>query len=205
MRALQLTFTSTAVALVASLAGGPSPALAVPSCSSGSTLAISKSARVFQVKLGSIRRVYGCSTSTQKRSYLGRAGSVDLDTSALALSGPRIAYVRTFCNEAGCRKNVLVRDLKTRKRLLWVATASGDDQKVTDLVLSKSGTVAWIVELNPDAPTARYVSSASKGQPLGQPVLVLANGLDIIPGSLALAGTTLYWTQATAKSMLLPS
>jgi len=33
---------------------------------------------------------------------------------------------------------------------------------------------------------------------------VLAAGLDIIRGSLALAGNTLYWTQGTAKSAPLP-
>lgn len=204
MRTRQLALTGADIALLALGAGGASPALAAsqPSCSSGSTLAVSKSARVFQVKRAGILRLYGCSNN--KRTYLGRVGSKDRDTSVLAVNGPRVAYVRTFCQGGPCIKNVLVHDLKKRKRVSWMAAAPGnfDDQKVTDLVLTRSGSVAWITDVNPDAPTARYV--ARKGLPPEQPTLVLAAGLDIIRGSLALAGNTLYWTQGTAKSAPLP-
>jgi len=207
MRTRQLALTGAGIALLALGAGGTSPALAAsqPSCSSGSTLAVSKSARVFEVKRAGIRRLYGCSNN--QRTYLGRVGSKDRDTSALAVNGPRVAYVRTFCQEGPCVKNVLVHDLRKRKPVLSMAAAPGnfDDQKVTDLVLTGSGSVAWITDVNPDAPTARYVVAARKGLPLGQPPLVLAAGLDIVRGSLALAGNTLYFLQPTAKSAVLPS
>lgn len=201
MRTRQLALTSAAIALLASLGVWVSPALAAPSCSSGSTLAISKSARVFQVRDGSIRRLYGCSTSTRKRSYLGRVGGEGVDTSVIAVTGPRVAYVRNSCGEGGCQQSVLIRDLKKRKDLLAAPATPGDvDQKVTDLRLGRFGFVAWIAEENPDAPTARYVFARK----LGQPVDLLASGLNIVRGSLALGESNrLYWL-APAAVLVIP-
>jgi hypothetical protein len=63
-------------------------------------------------------------------------------------------------------------------------------------VLRGDGTMAWIVELR-DSPAAspRYELRSSGS---GASSSVLAQGVDIAPGSLALAGSTLYWTQAGA-------
>jgi len=205
MRTRKLALTGAATAILASLAAGASPALAVskPSCSAGSTLAISKSARVFVVKTGHVRRVYGCATGSGKARYFGRVGGESVDTSVIAVTGPRVAYVLTSCSETGCQQTVLVYDLKKRKEVSFSAAAPADvDQQVTDILLARDGTVAWIGEeqASGSAATARFVLARTPGKPPA----TLASGLDIVPGSLALAGTTLYWTQGTARSAPLP-
>jgi hypothetical protein len=48
-------------------------------------------------------------------SYLGRTGGEAIDPSVIAVAGPRVAYVRTFCGEGGCLLRVFVYDLKQRK------------------------------------------------------------------------------------------
>jgi len=211
MKPHQLALTGTAIAVLASLAGGASPALAAskPSCSAGTTLAVGKSARVFRTRIGHHRRVYGCSVSTKKVSFLGALGIEDaVDTSVLAVNGSRVAYVRTTgCHDQGCWQTVYVRDLKQRKLLSAVTATPGevDRKQVTDIVLTRSGTVAWIGEAATNGlGFVRFVLVRKPGQPLDQPTLVLSAGLDIVRGSLALAGNTLYWTQGTAKSAPLP-
>jgi hypothetical protein len=60
---------------------------------------------------------------------------------------------------------------------------------ITSLVVKPDAAVAWIV--NTDEENGGYqVHAADKTGPR-----VLATGADIAPGSLALAGSTLYWTQ----------
>jgi len=207
MRTRQLALTGAAIAVLASLAGGASPALASKaSCSAGSTLAISNSARVFVVKRGSARRVYGCSTRTFRRTYLGRAGGEGVDTSVIAVKGRRVAYVRTFCGEGGCGQSVFVYDLTKREDVSGSEAApGGGSHEVTDILLSRNGTVAWIVEaIDPSDLKSRHVSAREPGKGVGKPLVPIATGLDIVSGSLALAGTTLYWTQGTAKSAPLP-
>jgi len=213
MRTRPLALTSAALALVASLAAGAAPAFAVkrPSCSAGSTLGLTKSARAFSVTTASVRRVYGCSTTTRKVTYLGRAGNdggEGVDASVIAVTGPRVAYVRNACSDNGCSETVLVYDLKTRaQRSVAQATPAEMQSKVTDIVLSTKGVVGWISEDrqgDPAVATARFVVARQPGLFRGTPVVPIATGLDIAPRSLALAQTTLYWTQGTAKSAPLP-
>ncbi len=66
----------------------------------------------------------------------------------------------------------------------------------TGLVVSSSGSVAWIVHdiLDPDPPTYQ-VWKADRGAA----ATMLAAGNDIDPSSLALGGTTLYWAQGGAS------
>lgn len=104
---------------------------------------------------------------------------------------------------------MLVYDLKRRKDVSAALAAPSDnaDQNVTDVVLTKNGTVAWISEEHAAgmAPvTARYVAYREPGKGVGIPATPVATGLDIVPASLALAGRVLYWTQGTPKAALLP-
>lgn len=67
--------------------------------------------------------------------------------------------------------------------------------------------MAWISEEHAagmDPVTARYVAYRDPGTGVGIPATPVATGLDILPGTLALAGRLLNWTQVTAKSALLP-
>lgn len=69
-------------------------------------------------------------------------------------------------------------------------------------MLTKKGTVAWIGEERTDGTnaSARFIFASQATVP----PFPLAVGLTIQPGSLALAGNTLYWTQAGPKSAVLP-
>lgn len=118
MRIRQLAVAGAAITTFASLAGGAAPALAAStvSCSTkGSTIATTNNARVFKVTVRKIPRLYGCATVTKRISYLGRTGGEGIDPSVIAVAGPRVAYVRTFCGEGGCLLRVFVYDLKQRK------------------------------------------------------------------------------------------
>jgi hypothetical protein len=204
----RLTSAAALAAIVstATLAGGASPAAAAAAaaakvtCSTkGTTLAAAASARVFVAKSGATRRVYGCSTSARKLRTLGPADGEGVVTRTLTVNGPRVAYTLRSCGETGCQQSVLVRDLKTNTSVSAALSAPGDvEQEVTDILLSRTGTVAWISEERSEAgaATARYVSTRKPGSFTGIPVVPLATGLDIVAGSLALAGNTLYWTQA---------
>ncbi len=199
-----------AVTATASLAGGTGPALgaAKVTCSTkGTTIAAGTAARVFVVKSGATRRVYGCSASANRLRTLGRADGEGIVTRTVTVNGPRVAYALRSCGDTGCQQSVLVRDLKTGKQVSAALSAPGDvDQEVTDIVLSKAGIVAWIAEerSGAGAATARYVSSRKPGSFTGTPVVATAAGLDIVAGSLALAGNRLYWTQgAVAKGAVI--
>ena len=64
---------------------------------------------------------------------------------------------------------------------------------MTDLVVRRDGALAWIIELRDTADSpARYQVRSSLS---GGASTILAEGGDIAAGSLALAGSTLYWTQ----------
>ena len=217
MSTRQLAPTGAAIAVLASLAAGVAPALAVsrPSCSAGSTLGITKSARAFVVRTAGIRRVYGCSTSTRRVSYLGRGSELGedraegVDTSVVAVSEPRVAYVRNGCSDDGCSETVFVYDLKTRRqRSVAQATPAEQESKVVDIVLNTNGVVGWISEDrvgDPPVAVTRYVIARQPGLFRGIKVIPIATGLDIARGSLALAGNTLYWTQGgVAKAAPLP-
>jgi hypothetical protein len=205
MRPRQLALAAT-IAAATSLAAGAAaaPAATKITCATkGSTLAAGPSARVFTAGTGSARRVYGCATSANKLRNLGKAAGEGVDTKLVAVTGVRVAYVISSCGDTGCQQSVLVRDLKTGKSVSAALAAPGDvEQKVTDLVLSRTGTVGWISEERADsgAATKRYVSTRKPGSFTGIPVVPVATGLDIVAGSLALAGSTLYWTQVVPKS-----
>ncbi|HVF79982.1 MAG TPA: hypothetical protein VNA28_16940 [Solirubrobacteraceae bacterium] len=187
-----------ATAMLAGAAGPASGAAKVTCSTKGTTIAAGTGARVFIVKSGATRRVYGCSTSARKLRTLGRAEGEGVVAKTLTVNGPRVAYALRACGETGCQQSVLVRDLKTGKSVSAALSAPGDvEQEVSDILLSRTGTVAWIAEERSEAgaATARYVSSRKPGAFTGIPVVPHATGLDIAAGSLALAGNTLYWTQ----------
>lgn len=208
MRARLLVAASVAVLL--GMGAWVTPASAATRCSkAGGTLAQTAGARVFVAQSNTLRRVFGCAAGQKNARSLGRAGGEGVDTKHLALVGSRVAYVRQSCSEGGCSASVLVYDLKRRTSVSAAFAAPNDntDQNVTDIVLSKKGTVAWISEEHAagmDPVTARYVAYREPGTGVGIPATPVATGLDILPGTLALAGRVLYWTQVTAKAVLLP-
>jgi hypothetical protein len=156
-------------------------------------------------------KVYGCAYG-HKRSYgLGlpfaasgtAGGGVDEET----LAGPVVAYEESAGSETSAVEGgsgfavVVVRDLRTARVLHRVPTGtpSVPDPShvgvgaVVALVVKSNGAVAWIVHnLKRSTEKSSYYEVHELDKAGGT---VLASGMEIAPHSLALAGSTLYWTQ----------
>jgi len=125
----------------------------------------------------------------------GPGGTFGIEGETLA--GPIVAYEESIDLTGGHDKNVIVvRDLRTGRVIHKVPTAEtrfpGDvgNGGATQLVVKSDGAIAWIVK-TANEPTTTEVHAVDKtGSRL------LASGGDIDPSSLALAGSTLYWTEA---------
>lgn len=115
------------------------------------------------------------------------------------LNGTLVAYeeVATRAGCGFCHWSVVVRDLATGRRVRDVPTgtptlpAFSENLGVgptTAIVLLHDGTVAWIVHAG-EAEGGYQVHAAG---PAGSQLL--ASGPGIAPNSLAVAGSTLYWT-----------
>ena len=116
----------------------------------------------------------------------------------VALAGPYVAYSVSDCF-LSCFDDVVLRDLRDGSRLpvgpvVVVPHRDGSavyGESVVDLVVSQSGTVAWIVaECCPDR-RWRYqvVAEDSTGRRM------LSDDPLIRPRSLTLTGSTLNWTE----------
>ena len=92
---------------------------------------------------------------------------------------------------------VEVENLRTGRVLHKVPTGTNGPSSiglgpVTSLVLKSDGAVAWIAQNNPIGDPATFYEVHAVDT-TGE--RTLASGAEIAPGSLALAGSTLYWTQ----------
>jgi hypothetical protein len=90
---------------------------------------------------------------------------------------------------------VIVRDLRSGRVLRSTPTGTSTNPMVvgvgptTSIVLKKDGAVAWIVDTSGEQNRYQVHAADRSGARL------LASGSDVDPSSLALAGSTLYWTQ----------
>ena len=145
---------------------------------------------------------YGC-TFSNKRSYaLGRYDPECLGSPQgggcggvedITLAGPIGAYEESSESPGeGASYTVVVRDLRTGRVLHKVAAGPPGRGPTTGIVVKSDGAVAWIVESravsNPPAEYQVHVLDKTGNR-------VLASGSEVEPHSLALAGSTLYWTQ----------
>jgi hypothetical protein len=150
---------------------------------------------------------YGC-TYGQKKSYeLGKPESGSPDGSGgsrlYTLAGTIVAYEESSATEEhpGARYTevVMVRDLRNGRVLRRLPTGTpttppenpGDVGigRATAIVLKSDGAVAWIVAVNGKTTEYQVHAFDKAGS------RVLASSTEIAPSSLALAGSTLYWTQ----------
>jgi hypothetical protein len=123
------------------------------------------------------KRVYEVGYPTESSS--GGGGG----TASEVLAGPIVAYeIFSHGPEGGGGKELQVQDLRNG-RLIHRVDAGADA-----IVLKSDGSMAWIGGLGTNLVRGVYTLDKS-GQHL------LASGPDIDPQSLALAGSTLYWTQ----------
>jgi hypothetical protein len=143
------------------------------------------------------RHIYDLGPSPQCGGGGGGCESVE----NVALAGTVVAYERTSATgalqtHAGAEYSIVVRELRTGRTLEKVPTGtnsvlaeSAGSGPATALVVKSDGAVAWIVQKNVHEGKYQVHALDRSG------ARVLAVGPDIDPGSLALAGSTLYWTQ----------
>jgi hypothetical protein len=163
-------------------------------------------------------RVYrGCVHGGRRELVLGEFGrpcsSSGCGTSIASpvLGGTIVAFERSTLieplnGEGAGEYFVVVRDLRTGRTLHQLATGPGRAPKprykgsgpTTAIVVKPDGAVAWIVDSGIEGSAFEVHAFDKSGSRL------LAVGPDIAPTSLALAGSTLYWTQGgTAHSTTL--
>lgn len=191
-----------ALLLLAPGAGGTEAAAQrSPACvTSGRTIDAGSGGRVFYRPTRDPDRVYLCSYRTGRRTPIGWDDCFNAAEVQLTRFSRRLLAVDTLsCASGGTVSTLDMRRTRDGRRLRRVAAAPfvpGRLAEVTDLVLRGDGTMAWIVELRDSAMSPPSYELRRSGA--GTASALLALGADIAPGSLALAGSTLYWTQAGA-------
>ena len=179
------------------------------------------SVRIYTTRLGdSAARVYGCLYSQNRRRFLGIEGDCDPGptVSGLTVRGRYVALVESFCNIDSSDDYVVVRDLRTgavKHRAVGAAGTPADTGEpstlVRELVLSSTGSVAWIADWKAVSGSStahpnddRQVRKLEPGSPEGG--TLLDSGLGIERRSLALGSRTsagyarLYWTKDGAPA-----
>lgn len=150
--------------------------------------------------------VYGCTFEKHRSYQLGyfpdegtcsSSGCIGVQHEVLA--GSLVAYEFFSIGGGGGTFLVIVRDLRNGHVVYRVPTGTPRPQNASSvvgagstvtIVLKTDGSVAWITERPHGEATEYQVHALDKtGNRL------LATGTDIDPQSLALAGSTLYWTQ----------
>jgi hypothetical protein len=157
-----------------------------------------------------VQLVYGCAFSKNRRYLLSRVeddgeyatGSATQDPRLL---GRRVAYVLVGIDSARSKfgggnpgSSLVVKDLRTG-RVVSSATTP-ENAGVADFDATRSGALAWIEAAYHDfaAPTYRVFKQDAGGQTL------LDSTSGISGDSLAISGSTVYWTNAgSARSTTL--
>ena len=208
---------ATACAVVGMSLGGAAPASAATKCSGKGAKGIlaSSSARIYSLPSGGERKIYACLYSQNKRRFLGWEDECQQMTAAsqFILAGPYVGYVETTCGLVSGDQDVVVRNIKTNKvkhaggAVRFVGEAPGNEQSsyITDLVMSRTGSVAWIGEHDAESDGVgngsgdqRQVRMLFEGSAIAGGDVV-DEGLGIQPGTLALGPqqkdgfSWLYW------------
>lgn len=161
--------------------------------------------------LNSYRAYRGCALGGTRSFVLGHAegecdsGGCARHISRLTLAGTVVAFERSASSEANPSVGfegsgewiVVVRDLRTGRTLHSIPTGTPNPSvkglvgngETTALVVKPDGAVAWIN--NTSQESARYEVHAVDAT--GSRVLAVSSSID--RSSLALAGSTLYWTE----------
>jgi hypothetical protein len=161
------------------------------------TLVATSRARVFSTRqvVQHAHRTYGCLFS-RARAYAFSLPDFPIGFAPIALAGGFVAYGDySDCAASFCDPNsVVVQDLRNG-RVRFVDGPEIRVAHVSRLVLTAAGSVAWIASVydaNGEVVPGVQVVKAEYGV---KPV-VLDSGPDIDAHSLALGGSTLYWTKA---------
>jgi hypothetical protein len=179
-------------------------------------LAANRQALVYETSESNTRlpTVYGCAYGHRGAYLLGEPvpsvatsegiGGIRLET----LSGAMVAYQYAVAGrEQSARWTIFVQSLSNGRVIHRLPTGVathpepefGGIGPTAAIAVKSSGAVAWIVESHyePASPKNDYVGSSEytveAADSTGNRLLASGQGID--PSSLALAGSTLYWTQ----------
>ncbi len=104
--------------------------------------------------------------------------------------------IAAYDENDGENDHIVVRDLRNGRILHRVLAGPRPNIGPATVIVTKSnGSMAWIVETKEEnestkAPAEYEVRAVDKSG-----TRILASGTGIVPNSLALAGSTIYWTQ----------
>jgi hypothetical protein len=182
MRALSIVASCLAGAAAFTLA--PATASRRSCADVGTTIEASSYARLYRSR----GTVFACLRDGRRRLIGNYYEEDDSGPYIFRIAGRFVATDdRTCLHGLQCTAALEVRDLRTNQ-LLHSATVEKDANIVQDLVVTPSGSVAWI---RSNSVTIQVLKMDAPGGPV-----VLDEGADVTFGSLARAGVTLYWLRA---------
>jgi hypothetical protein len=186
------------------IAGASRPGRGPERCSTrrGHVLVADQQARVYRAENSlSELEIYGCAYRGHQSYILGptpectSSGCGGLEGTP-TLAGSVVAYeLHNTIARIEASWLVVVRDLRTGRILERLPTGSSTSSEVlgggptAGIVVKADGSVAWIVD-GGEARGGLHVQVVDKAGSR-----TIASGMDIAPNSLALVGSTLYWTQ----------
>lgn len=194
------------VLLVAALIAGamlsPGPLLASASGAAqrcerkpGETLLRTSQVRVFRSDSVTRPAYYGCRVSRTRATRLGDARVASLDP--IRVKGNLIAYQLRSVRKEAISFTLTVKSLATGRTVTrWAedsAEPGGRYFGVTDVALTRSGAVGWMVTRQISEIDRRTLSEVRKTDADGR-AIVLDAGPGVDPESLAATASTLYWT-----------
>ena len=204
------------LAVLASVPASPADARQRCAASGSKTLEATERARVFRWQATSpdSYEVYGCLYRRNRRLKLDFNQTEDdpygpyVEIRLITLAGRHVAWVNDWSERPGRRTTVNVVDLRSgRKMHSW--TGGGEQfgyytpgwetdhrhvYSTTDLVVKPSGAVAWIAWTRVGEPYRDYEYTIYKSDATGEGIL-LDSGVNLDKDSLALSGSTIYWTK----------
>lgn len=199
MRTALVVAIAAAALLPGVLASGAAPDRPVKACeSAGRTVAANRVARVFRLRRAELPGYYACRYGSRRARLLE---SSDPDggggVGQVRLTGWHVAFDYLVCSREGpCTGSVRVLDLRTgrTRRSSTLPSDPGNPfsgaSEATDLEVTSAGSAAWI---RPRRLATGIDLQVFKLEEHDAAVL-LDQGTGIEPRSLAVSGSTVYWT-----------
>lgn len=184
----------TGVVLLAGLSGALTQSSAAPTAresrsraclTTGTTVGANRTLRVYRVGDRNGHRYVACVVRTGRRRLLGESNSLSGGVEDVKIAGRYAAVSFGQCGRDSCLSVAAVTDVLTGRTR---AGKHRSDVGIASLVLSRTGSIAWITQT-----TAKDHFEVRKLE--GSQETMLGAGSTIVPDSLALAGRRIYWLE----------